>query len=141
MLSLSPLRRLILAAFAILANLGVLSLNLNRSLSHPDAWISRYQDLLNRNGILQTRQVASVINTLAELSLAVQDASLDSPLDLQEALDLQALMGRVTIWYDHAPNFAPKRNLRVSPGKSRRRDCIWINCPTQFQREKRFQQT
>jgi len=63
-ISLLQLRRTISQVLALHANLGEVSVTLNRILSRLEAWISRCQRPLERSSVLQTRSAASATITL-----------------------------------------------------------------------------
>jgi len=96
------------------ANLGNAAIKMNRIYSQAKSWMDENCGLITRCGIEIQNHVVSPTTplTLDEINNAIECASKDLPIDLEEVKQLKKIAEEAQGWFDHALQIAPKRKVR-----------------------------
>lgn len=116
------LREIIESANEIYVNLGTPYMKVNKIYCDAKAWIEKFHHLLFNCGIIVDNQssLPDVQKHKVSLDLAnqaIEAASNDLSVELEEVIKLKSLVSKSQDWFDRAIEFAPKRNKRIVKGK------------------------
>jgi hypothetical protein len=114
-LSIEKLRQIAEEGISIHANIGNYTSKITRILAQAETWYEQYQHLLvrcNLEGFTNGSPPSCV--ELSEMTKAVESASSDVSLDLDEAVELKNMMEKIEKWIDRVSIVAPKRSKRHS---------------------------
>lgn len=123
-LNFEKLKEIIQSANVIDVNLGAPYMKVNRMYGEAKTWVENYHHLLSNCGILvgDNKSESLPLEQSMKVSLehankAIEAASSDLSVELEEVNRLKSLVSQSREWFDRAIQFAPRRNKRIVKGK------------------------